>query len=123
MKIAHTNRRFIAWLLYSCVLFSTFACAIGHGQSSGLQLSGIQQLQCSIGGASDSRVPPLGQALSTFECPLCGSHALTTSLNGYHLQLAVWQAAARLPGATIRIAPQLNLWPAANPRAPPALSC
>jgi hypothetical protein len=121
MKIAHTNSRLIAWILYSCVLFSTFACAIGHGQSSGLQLSGIAQLQCSISGASDSRVPPLGQSPVTFECPLCGSHALTTSLSGYHLQLPVWHADVRVFSTAVSLPQQLSPWPAANPRAPPVL--
>ncbi len=122
MKLARTNRRFIAWLLYSCVLFSTFACAIGHGQSSGLQLSGIDQLQCSISGASDSRVPPLSHAPVTFECPLCGSHALTTSLSGYNLQLPVWQADTRgLLSRADSLPRQPSPWPAANPRAPPVL--
>ena len=121
MKIAHTNSRLIAWLLYSCVLFSTFACAIGHGQSSGLQLSGIDQLQCSISGASDSRVPPLGQSPVTFDCPLCASHALTTSLTGYSLQLPAWHPDAPLLSAATSLPRQPNPWPTANPRAPPAL--
>jgi predicted RNA-binding Zn-ribbon protein involved in translation (DUF1610 family) len=123
MKIAHNQRRLIAWLLYSCVLFSTFACAIGHGQSSGLQLSGIQQLQCSIAGASDSRVPPLSQSTVIFECPLCGNHALTSSVSGYRLQLPVWHADAPLLSTAVSLPPQLSPWPAANPRAPPVLSC
>ena len=121
MKLAHTNRRLIAWLLYSCVLFSTVACAIGHGQSSGLRLSGIEQLQCSISGASDSRVPPLSQSPITFDCPLCASPALTTSLSGYRLQLAAWQPAPRVAFATVSATPSHAPWPAANPRAPPAL--
>ena len=121
MKLARTNCRFIAWLLYSCVLFSTFACAIGHGQSSALQLSGINQLQCSISGASDSRVPPLSQSPVTFDCPLCGNHALTTSLSGYSLQLPVWHAATRAPSHTDSLPRHSSPWPAANPRAPPVL--
>ena len=121
MKMAPTNSKLIAWLLYSCVLFSTFACAIGHGQSSGLQLSGIEQLQCSISGASDSRVPPLGQSPVTFDCPLCASHALTTSLTGYSLQLPNWQASA-LRADNGSASPHLaNFWFAASPRAPPVL--
>lgn len=121
MKMASTNSKLIAWLLYSCVLFSTFACAIGHGQSSGLQLSGIEQLQCSISGASDSRVPPLGQSPVTFDCPLCASHALTTSLTGYSLQLPVWQADAQVLSSVSSSPRLLTPWPAARPRAPPAL--
>src|SRR3990167_444122 len=120
MKLAHPHRRLIAWLLYSCVLFSTLACAIGHGQSSGLRLSGIEQLQCSIGGASDSRVPPLSQSPITFDCPLCASPALTTSLAGYSLHLPAWQPAPRAALAASP-APSRALWPAANPRAPPVL--
>ena len=121
MKLAHPHRRLIAWLLYSCVLFSTLACAIGHGQSSGLRLSGIEQLQCSIGGASDSRVPPLSQSPITFDCPLCASPALTTSLSGYSLQLAAWQPAPRLAFAATSATQSRLIWPAANPRAPPVL--
>lgn len=34
-------------MLYCCVLFSALACSIGHGQMSGLQLSGVGGLFCS----------------------------------------------------------------------------
>lgn len=121
MKLAPSNRRLIAWLLYSCVLFSSFACAIGHGQSSGLRLSGIDQLQCSIGGASDSRVPPLSQAPSTFDCPLCASPTLTTSLTGYSLQLPAWQPAPHAAFEAASATQSRVIWPAASPRAPPVL--
>jgi hypothetical protein len=121
MRIAPTQRVLMAWLLYGCVLFSSFACAIGHGQSSGLQLSGIAQLQCSISGASDSRVPPLGQPLASFECPLCGSHALTARSIGYGLQLPPWQPNLHAALQPVQQDYRDTLWPAANPRAPPIL--
>lgn len=121
MKTAHPHRKLIAWLLYSCVLFSTFACAIGHGQSSGLQLSGISTLQCSVGGDTRHAPNSPSQPLASFDCPLCSSYALTTSLNGYSLQLPNWQASAlRADNGSTR--PHLaNFWFAASPRAPPVL--
>ena len=121
MKLAPTQHRLIAWLLYSCVLFSTFACAIGHGQSSGLQLSGIDQLQCSLGGVSDPQLPPLSEPPVTFTCPLCASHGLTTGLTGYSLQLAIWQPAPRHAATPASPAAERPFWSAASPRAPPVL--
>lgn len=121
MPIAHTHRQLIAWLLYSCVLFSTFACAIGHGQSSGLQLSGIEQLQCSLAGVSDPQLPSLSHPPVTFDCPLCSSHGLTGNLSGYHLQLSAWQPAPLCTATTAYNPPRPTLWASARPRAPPTL--
>jgi hypothetical protein len=109
----------MAWLLYGCVLFSSFACAIGHGQSSGLQLSGIAQLQCSIGGATDSRVPPLSNLQSSFECPLCASPGLTAALSGYRLQLPAWQPSPAPSRWVWHALPATTGWLPASPRAPP----
>jgi hypothetical protein len=119
MPIVHTHRRLIAWLLYSCVLFSTFACAIGHGQSSGLQLSGIAQLQCSISGATDSRVPAPSNLLSRFECPLCASPGLIAVLSGYRLQLPAWQPSPVPSRLLWQPMPATTRWLPASPRAPP----
>ncbi|MBX9915425.1 MAG: DUF2946 family protein [Pseudomonadaceae bacterium] len=119
MQIALTQRRLMAWLLYGCVLFSTFACAIGHGQSSGLQLSGIAQLQCSISGATDSRVPPLSNLSSSFSCPLCASHGLTSALSGYRLQLPAWQPSPAPSRWVWHALPAITGWLPASPRAPP----
>ena len=76
---------------------------------------------CSVSGASDSRLPPLSQSPVTFECPLCGSHGLTTRLSGYSLQLPAWHANAPLLSAATSLPRQPNPWPTANPRAPPVL--
>ena len=119
MKLVASNRVLMAWLLYSCVLFSSFACAIAHGQSSGLQLSGIAQLQCSISGATDSRVPPLSNLQSSFECPLCASPGLTAALSGYRLQLPAWQPSPAPSRWVWQALPATTGWLPASPRAPP----
>lgn len=41
MKFTHADRSLLAWTLYGCVLFNLLACAIGHGQMVGVQLSGL----------------------------------------------------------------------------------
>ncbi|HBX56256.1 MAG TPA: DUF2946 domain-containing protein, partial [Pseudomonas sp.] len=50
MKLARTDRSLIAWMLYFSVLFSAFACSIGHGQMAGMQLSGLDGQYCSFDG-------------------------------------------------------------------------
>jgi hypothetical protein len=50
MKMTRTDRRLLAWMLYFSVLFSAFACSIGHGQMAGLQLSGLSSQYCSFEG-------------------------------------------------------------------------
>lgn len=120
MNIARYHRAVIALLLYSCVLFSSFACALGHGQNSGLQLSGIAQLQCASGVNAGNSIPAMPDSAFSFDCPVCSGHQPATgAVGGWALQLPVWQ-----PGpspATSTAIPTLASapWPPANPRAPP----
>jgi len=120
MNFARHHRTVIALLLYSCVLFSSFACALGHGQSSGLQLSGISQLQCGSGANAGQSIPAAPQAAFSFDCPVCSGHQLAPGpLGVWALQLPVWLPsplpAISIATATLAAAP----WPPANPRAPP----
>lgn len=48
MKLARHHRSLLAWTLYACVLFNALACSLGHAQSAGLQLSGLDSLFCSV---------------------------------------------------------------------------
>lgn len=50
MKIARNERSLVVWILYGCILFSAFTCAISHGQMAGSQLAGLDGQSCSIGG-------------------------------------------------------------------------
>ena len=120
MNIARHNRVAIALLLYCCVLFSSFACALGHGQSSGLQLSGIAQLQCGSGTNAGTSIPATPGSAVSFECPACsGQNVLPGAFNGWTLPLAAGQPAT--PSAANDTLPSLSasVWPPANPRAPP----
>ena len=120
MNIARHNRAVIALLLYSCVLFSSFACALGHGQNSGLQLSGITQLQCGSGTFAGKNLPDAPGSAVSFECPACSGHNLLPSaFNGWTLQLPAWQPGAP-PGVRYSLPAHTTAdWPPANPRAPP----
>ncbi|MGF6693935.1 DUF2946 domain-containing protein [Pseudomonas sp. D(2018)] len=118
------HRSLIAWMLYGCVLFSAFACAISHGQMTGLQLSGVGGLYCS---ANENALPgldeapsdlPSGNLMPMLDCPLCSAFTLAVGLLfslGWLLRPSrVPQPAPEHPGNTH---PRFN-WPPANPRAP-----
>ncbi|MGH8355674.1 MAG: DUF2946 family protein, partial [Pseudomonas sp.] len=86
MKFARADRSLIAWMLYGCLLFNLLACAIGHGQMAGLQLSGIGGAVCAaegnpgpdldsgFAGSADS------QLSLPFSCPLCDAASLSLGL-------------------------------------------
>lgn len=125
MKLSRHNHTLITWLLAASLLISLLACAIAHGQLSGLQLSGIGGQYCT---SSQGTAPTFGNDLSSpsdstgsisISCPLCTGLAL----NVLALGALYWLA---LRGRTIspngthrsRLAPR-HCWPASSPRAPP----
>mgnify|MGYP000861911257 FL=1 len=120
MNFARTNRAVIALLLYSCMLFSSFACALGHGQSSGLQLSGIAQLQCGSGSNAGKDLPAAPGSTVSFECPACNGHNLLPgTFAGWSLQLPAWPSGTPGEAGDTPALFTATVWPPANPRAPP----
>jgi len=125
MKLAHSDRALIAWMLYACLLFNLFACAIGHGQMVGLQLSGIGGVFCSAEGNAGPDLDngfadsPVSQLSIPFSCPLCSAAALSLGL----LFLLGWLprhiSRPRLAREQRNKAPPRYCWPSANPRASP----
>lgn len=123
MNLARTPRITTALLLYSLVLLSTFACALGHGQSSGLWLSGVGELTCSGSESGSPQAPALPATASSFDCPLCSGGSLAPmAAQGWGLDLPPWLPATRHPVAQNPLPPQSAEWPTAAPRAPPAYS-
>lgn len=127
MKLTRTDRSLIAWTLYCCVLFTAFACSVGHGQMAGLQLSGVDGLYCSAAGNTDPSVDfPVSPTLNPaggFACALCSSVpglALASSFG-----LLGWLSRRQAtPGSLPALLgwPVRYLWPSANPRASPLLA-
>ncbi|BAN49141.1 DUF2946 domain-containing protein [Metapseudomonas resinovorans] len=124
MGFARQHRSLIAWMLYCCILFSAFVCAISHGQMSGLQLSGVGGLYCSVDGNSLSGLDsapgdlPSGNLMPSFGCPLCSAFTLAIGLLFY---LGWFPRPASTPRPAVepcsKASPRCN-WPPANPRAP-----
>ncbi|MBF7728802.1 DUF2946 family protein [Pseudomonas sp. N040] len=119
MSMIRQQRPVIALLLYSCMLFSSFACALAHGQSSGLQLSGLDQRLCSSSDSGNPQ-PALPGAQAMLECPACASHSpVPAATGGWIVDLQAWRpsppAASPTPVATL----PTSAWPPASPRAPP----
>jgi len=56
MNLSPSRRAATAWMLSLCILSNLAACAIAHGQSSGLQLSG-SGLFCSAGAITGRASP------------------------------------------------------------------
>lgn len=126
MKLARTDRSLIAWMLYACVLFSAFACSIGHGQMAGLQLSGIDGAYCSAQGNSGPAIDLAGAlpsiAAGGTGCSLCSTFSalILAAFFGLLGLLAPSRSSAPVPplsGTAVRY-----LWPSANPRASPLLA-
>lgn len=129
MKIARSDRVLLAWMLYISVLFSALACSIGHGQMTGLQLSGIDGAYCSTSGNSGSGFDlqgsgtPLINPAGGFGCSMCSTFvglALAAFFGVLGLFASGRQPALKPPllfGKAVRY-----LWPSANPRASPFLA-
>lgn len=127
MKLTRTDRSLIAWTLYGCVLFTAFACSIGHGQMAGLQLSGVDGLYCSAAGnpdpTADFAVSPTLNPASGFACALCSTFPGLT-LAAFFGLLGWLSRRQATPGSLPALLgrPVRYLWPSANPRASPLLA-
>jgi hypothetical protein len=121
MIFARSNRALVALLLYSCVLFSSFACALGHGQSSGLRLSGIDQLICNTGESNGPQTPSQSNASPSYDCPVCSGIALApASQQGWTVALPAGKPLQQAQTLHLPL-PGTASWPDASPRAPPPL--
>jgi hypothetical protein len=128
MKLARTDRSLIAWMLYFSVLFSAFACSIGHGQMAGLQLSGLDGQYCSFEGNSAAGVDLTGSGIPAVNpatgsgCSLCST--FSALILAAFFGLLGLLGASRQPRAAPLLAgrPVRYLWPSANPRASPLLA-
>lgn len=127
MLMSRSCRTLTAWTLYASVLFGLFACAIQHGQMSGLTLSGLHGGFCltvssdsatDMGSATERSTT---QLLLKMDCPLC-SYGGNVAL----LQSSGWQLYATRDGSTLILsepllhAPPVKAWLAHSPRAPPS---
>ncbi len=128
MKPTIAHRRLIAWLLYFSVLFSAFACSIGHGQMAGLQLSGLDSQFCSFAGNFGAGADLDGSGVVAPNPATGGGCSLSSLFSAIILAaffgLLGLLAANRAPlaGFFATSGPVRHLWPSANPRAPPLLS-
>jgi uncharacterized membrane protein len=127
MKPTIAHRRLLAWLLYFSVLFSAFACSIGHGQMAGLQLSGLDGQFCSFTGNFGAGADLEGSGVVAPN-PATGSGCSLSSTFSAIILAAFFGllgllAASRTPFAVslFRPHPVRYLWPSANPRASPSV--
>ena len=125
MKLTRTDRRLLAWMLYFSVLFSAFACSIGHGQMAGMQLSGLSSQYCSFDGNFGAGADLDGSGVVALN-PATGSGCSLTSLFSAIIVAALFGllgllVASRAPLAVFAFIPRpvRYLWPSANPRASP----
>lgn len=125
MTLTRTDRRLLAWMLYFSVLFSAFACSIGHGQMAGLQLSGLSSQYCSFEGNFGAGADLDGSGVVAPN-PATSSGCSVTSLFSAIILAAFFGllgllAASRAPLAIFAFIPRpvRYLWPSANPRASP----
>jgi hypothetical protein len=131
MNLSRSDRSLLAWVLYFSILFSALACAVSHGQMTGLQLSGMDGGYCGLdASASGSAAMDMGSTGSTMPmpfmgsgCPLCSTFAALAlaaffGLLGLlpRLRPAIARPNAE-PGGAVRY-----LWPSANPRASPFIA-
>ncbi|MDX5371374.1 MAG: DUF2946 family protein [Pseudomonadaceae bacterium] len=125
MNLSPSRRAATAWMLYLCILSNLVACALAHGQSAGLQLSGFGGLFCSASGnagpsfGDDLAGADSAQLSSPFSCALCATAVVSLGL----LFMLAWllrpAAAPRARREQRDKAPPRYCWPAANPRASP----
>ena len=112
-------------MLYFSVLFSAFACSIGHGQMAGLQLSGLSSQYCSFEGNFGAGADLDGTGVVAPN-PATASGCSLTSLFSAIILAAFFGllgllAASRAPLSVYAFIPRpvRYLWPSANPRASP----
>lgn len=128
MKLARKDRSLTAWLLYFSILFGAFACAIGHGQMAGLQLSGLDGQYCSFEGNFGTGADLDGSGIVAPN-PATGSNCALASLFSAIIVGALFGllgllSASRAPAAARLLVPRTvrYLWPSANPRASPLIA-
>ena len=122
MNLSPSRRAATAWMLCLCILSNLAACAIAHGQSSGLQLSG-SGLFCSADdhhGASFADDLDSTSASNPFSCALSGSALVCLGLLFALAWLLQPRAGLRPRRALPHRASPRHCWPSANPRASPA---
>ncbi|HDY99027.1 MAG TPA: DUF2946 domain-containing protein [Pseudomonas sabulinigri] len=125
MKLSRSQRSLFAWLLYFSILFNVPTCGLLHGQMSGMQLSGVGIVFCSLGyGSSVDLSADDGSStkssMMAFKCPVCGSVTVSIAL----LFALAWLLTLRRdrPQPQRQQVPRLYpryAWPPANPRASP----
>ncbi len=127
MKLTRTDRRLLAWMLYFSVLFSAFACSIGHGQMAGLQLRGLSSQYCSFEGNFGAGADLDGSSVVAPN-PATGSGCSLASLFSAIILAAFFGVlgllvASRAPLLVTFFIPRpvRHLWPSANPRASPSI--
>ncbi|MDI6527604.1 DUF2946 family protein [Pseudomonas otitidis] len=124
MKLARRHRSLIAWMLYFSVLFSSLACALGHGQMAGLALSGLDGQFCSLDASGGGKT--LGESAAIGGNLVSGSGCALSSTFGALLLAAFFGLLTllapsrqwRRPASPARLA-SLRDWRPANPRASP----
>ena len=129
MNLSRSDRSLLAWVLYFSVLFSALACSIGHGQMTGLQLSGMDGGYCSLdasgGAAMDMGAGESGMPMPSTGpgCPLCSSFVALALAAFFGLLglLPRLHSPHPRPAAEPGGAPRY-LWPSANPRASPLIA-
>lgn len=120
------RRNAFAWILYASVLFALLHCGLGHGQASGLMLNGVGGAFCghsatAVGAVSfDKGLGATLGGVSTIDCPMCSHTGVAITLQLLGMVFAGRASKLSLPIAPA-IWPRLR-WPAANPRASPALT-
>ncbi|WXL24859.1 DUF2946 family protein [Ectopseudomonas mendocina] len=127
MELARAHKPHLIWMLYFSVLFSSWMCAIDHGQMSGLSLSGLGGQFCTLHNIGD--IQPLGDhAQDSAMSSIAGPECMLSSLFSAILLAALFGLLCLLKGDPTHPLPPLNSrsaprdrWPLANPRASPSL--
>ncbi len=126
MKLTRSDRRLLAWMLYFSVLFSAFACSIGHGQMAGLQLSGLSSQYCSFDGNFGAGADLDGSGVVAPN-PATGSGCVLASLFSAIILAAFFGFLGLLVASCTALLsvffapyPVRYPWPSANPRASPS---
>jgi hypothetical protein len=125
MKLTLSDRSLVAWTLYFCVLFNVFACGLGHGQMSGLELNGVGGQFCSALGSksptqnTDLTDPSASGWAGSLSCPICSAVTLSIAFL-FCLTWLLRVGQMPRPSRELRCkAPPRYSWPSANPRASP----
>jgi hypothetical protein len=127
MKMTRSDRRLLAWMLYFSVLFSAFACSIGHGQMAGLQLSGLDSQYCSFDGNFGAGADLDGSGVVAPNPATGAGCSLSSSFGALMLAAFFGLLGLLAPSRAALLTfffiprPVRYLWPSANPRASPSL--